>query len=234
MNMPTTRIAAVAAIALLTPASLAAQNHQMGQMGMAQGEMTMHSTDMPMMHASAMTPAPRMLLAQREPLGLSDQQVDRLEQLQDRLESAVTKHREAMGPLHEQLAGMQGAEKLDVGRYEKLLRQASDRRIALQVERARIGQEALQVLSEQQRSNVRYGMRMQRMMEPGYGMPSGQGMTGMMGGMGNGAMGGGMMGGAMTGAGMDHGRMMAMMQNMRQRMQKMQQSCAATSGSDGD
>lgn len=216
MNIPTRRIAAVAAMALLTPASLAAQNHQMGQTGMAQGEMTMHSTDMPMMHAGAATPAPRMLLSQREPLALSDQQVDRLEKLQDRLETAVTKHREAMGPLHEQLAGLREAEKLDVGRYEKLLRQAADRRVALQVERARIGQDALEVLTDQQRSNVRYGMRMQRMMQSGGRMPSGT------------------MGGAMTDSGMDHDRMMAMMQNMRQRMQQMRQSCPETSESDGD
>lgn len=216
MNIPIRRIAAVAAIAMLTPASLAAQNHQMGQMGMAQGGMTMHSTDMPMMHAAAMTPAPRMLLEQREPLGLSDQQVDRLEELQDRLDAAVTKHREAMRPLHEQLAGMREAEKLDMGRYEKLLRQAADHRVALQVERTRLGQEALQVLTNEQRSNVRFGMRMRRMMQPGGGMPSV------------------MMGGAMTGATMDHGRMMAMMQNMQQRMQQMRRDCPATSGSDGN
>lgn len=220
MNMSITSIAALAAITLLTPASLMAQDNPMGQMGMDQGEMT-QATDMPMMQAMAMRPGPRMLLAQREALDLSDAQVERLEELEDRLQATVTEHREDMVTLRDQLTALRESEEMDIGQYETLLEQAADRRIAMQVERARIGQEAFDVLDDEQRSNVRYGMRMQRMMmQPGAGMGSGNGMTGMMGG--------GMMGGQ-AGAMMDHGRMMAMMQSMQQRMQQMRENCPALS-----
>ena len=172
---------AAVAMALAIPTGLTAQGHPMGQdhpMGQMSTPMhgMMQSTDMPMMqmmHSTAMTPAPRMLLAQREPLKLSDQQVDRLEKLQEQLDTAVAKHHEEMGPLHEQLAGLRTSEEVDVERYEDLLRQAADRHVALHVERARIGEAALQLLDEEQRSNVRYGMRMQRMKQPEAGMMSG-------------------------------------------------------------
>lgn len=224
MNMQIRGVAVAAAIAMLMPASLMAQGqgHQrgQGQMEMAPSEM-MQATDMPMMQAMPMRPGPRMLLAQREALGLSDAQVERLEQLEDRLQAAVTEHRDEMATHKDQLAALRESEKLDIGRYEELLRQAADRRIAMQVERARIGQEAFDVLDDQQRSNVRYGMRMQRM-QPGAGMPTGHGMRGMMDG--------GMMG-DQAGGMMDHGKMMAMMQSMQQRMQQMRENCPASSGS---
>lgn len=223
MNMLIRGAAVAVAIAMLTPASLMAQDNRMGQMGqmeMAPSEM-MQATDMPMMQSMPMRPGPRMLLAQREALGLSDAQVERLEKLEDRLQEAVTQHRDEMATHKDQFAALRESEELDMGRYEELLRQAADRRIAMQVERARIGQEAFEILDDQQRSNVRYGMRMQRMMQPGAGMPAGHGM-----------MDGGMMGGQ-TGAMMDHGRMMAMMQSMQQRMQQMRENCPASSGSGG-
>lgn len=225
MNMSITSIAALAAITLLTPASLMAQDNPMGQMGMDSDGMAMQPTDMPMMQSMSMRPGPRMLLAQREALGLSDAQVERLEELEDRLQATVTEHREDMVTLRDKLTALRGSEELDIGRYEKLLQQTADQRTAMQVERARIGQEAFDVLHDQQRSNVRYGMRMQRMMQPGAGMGSGNGMTGMMGG--------GMMGGK-AGAMMDHGRMMAMMQSMQQRMQQMRENCPALSDSAGN
>lgn len=199
MNMPTGRIAVAAAFALLMPASLAAQGHQMGKMGMTPSGMMMQATDMPMM-SMPMRPGPRMLLAQREALDLSDAQVERLEKLEDRMQTAVTEHREEMVALRDQLTALPESEELDIGQYETLLEQAADRRIAMQVERARIGQEAFDVLDDQQRSNVRYGMRMQRMMmQPGAGMGSGNGMT-------------------------------AMTQSMQQRMQQMRENCPASSG----
>lgn len=220
MNMPTGRIAVVAAIALLIPAALAAQNHQMGQMGMAPGGAMMQGTDMAMMQSMPMRPGPQMLLAQRAALGLSEAQVERLEGLENRLQTALAKHRDEMATLRDQIAGLRESEKLDIGRYEKLLKQAADRRTAMQVERARIGQEAFELLDDQQRSNVRYGMRMQRMTQPGAGMRRGDGMSGMMGS--------GMMNGSM-----DRTRMMTMMQSMRQQMQQMRENCPAMSGSGG-
>lgn len=228
MNVLIRGAAVAAAIAMLTPASLMAQGqgHQRGQMEMAPSEM-MQATDMPMMQAMPMRPGPRMLLAQREALGLSDAQVERLEQLEDRLQAAVTEHRDEMATHKDQFAALRESEKLDIGRYEELLRQAADRRIAMQVERARIGQEAFDVLDDQQRSNVRYGMRMQRMMQPGAGMPTGHGMRGMM----DGGMMGDQAAGMMDHGKMDHGKMMAMMQSMQQRMQQMRENCPASSGS---
>lgn len=220
MNMLTRPVAIAAAIAMLIPASLTAQGHEMGQMGTAQSGM-MQATDMPMMQSMPMRPGPRMLLAQREALGLSDAQVERLEELENRLQAAVTEHKDEMATHDGQFAVLRESEKLDIGRYEELLRQAADRRITMQVERARIGQEAFEILDDQQRSNVRYGMRMQRMMQPGAGMPSGHGMKGMMDG-------------GMMGDRMDHGPMMAMMQNMHQRMQQMREDCPATSESGGN
>lgn len=220
MNMLTRPVAIAAAIAMLIPASLVAQGHQMGQMGTTQNGM-MQATDMPMMQSMSMRPGPRMLLAQREALGLSDAQVERLENLEDRLQAALMEHRDEMAPLRDQITSLRGSEKLDIGRYEKLLQQAADGRTAMQVERARIGQEALGVLDDQQRSNVHYGMRMQRVVQPEAGMPSGHGMKGMMDD-------------GMMGVTMDHGPMMAMMQTMRQHMQQMREYCPASSGSGVD
>lgn len=220
MNMPAGRLAVVAAMALLIPASLAAQNHQMGQMRMAPGGAMMQGNDMAMMQAMPMRPGPQMLLAQREALALSDAQVERLEGLENRLQTAVATHRDEMGTLRDQITGLRESEELDIGRYEKLLEQAADGHTALQVERARIGQEAFELLDDQQRSNVRYGMRMQRMMQPGAGMRSGQRMSGMMGD-------------SMMNGSMDRTRMMAMMQQMRQHMQQMSEDCPAMSGSGG-
>lgn len=207
------------ALALLMPAGLAAQGHEahhpdsakapaqmgsMGQQGMAPGGMPggmmMEGMDMQMM--MPIGPGPRMLLAQREPLALSASQTERLERLQEQMDAAATEHRAEMATLQEQMAGLREAEKLDVDEYEKLLRERSDLQVDHQVARARLGQQALDVLTDQQKSNVRYGMRMHRMMH------SGAGMMGMMDG------------------GMDQGKMMEMMQTMRRRMHE---SCPAMS-----
>lgn len=224
MNRPTGRVTAAVVVALLMPAGLAAQGHQMGQAPVPHDDMTTQSTGMPMMASMPMRPGPRMLLAQREALNLSDQQVERLDKLQERMATVATQHRDEMGALRDEFAALGASETLDVGRYEKLLRRNADLRVDLQVEQAKIGQEALAALDDQQRSNVRYGLRMQQMMHPGAGMSTGMsGGTGMMG----------MMGDDRMGAAMDHGQGMAMMQNMQQRMREMHENCPAMSGSSG-
>lgn len=59
----------------------------------------------------------------------------------------------------------------DLASYEAALKKLSGPQIAMQVAMARVSQEALKVLNAEQRSNVRYGMRL--MQEGGMVGPGG-------------------------------------------------------------
>lgn len=198
MDNPAGRFTAVlVASVFLVPAGLSAQGHQAhhpqtdgarAPSGMMGGGMMGQQSSMMsgQMMSSMMDPGPRMLLHQQDVLDLSQEQIQQLEQLQARAEELHSTHRSEMTSVRDQLQELRGSDALDLERYESLLREQADLRVDMQVQAARIHREAFEVLTDEQRSNVRYGMRMMRS-ESGMsrGMPGrGSGMMGMEQGMG--------------------------------------------------
>ncbi len=154
------------------------------QMGGGQGMMGMMG-QMGMMAG----PGPAFILKQKEALNLSESQVQRLEALQKEQAQAREAHMKEVAPLHKQAVESLQGDKPDLARYESALKKLAEHHVKMQVEAAQLSQTTLEALTPEQRSNVRYGMRlMQEMM--GGGMMQG----GMM------MQGGGMMGGGMMGS----------------------------------
>lgn len=194
-------VALLAAAALALPAGAFAQGgHQHGQQEsrpgqegagpMGMGMMGMHGEAAMMGMAG---PSPALILAQREALDLTDDQVASLEALQERAAEAWKADMEAMHALHETLAAELEKPELDLAAYESALEQMADRHVAMAVAMAGTGQEALAILTDQQRSELRVGMRFMR----GMMRMRGGGPMGSEGEMGGGMMAGGMMGGGM-------------------------------------
>lgn len=156
---------------------------RMGMMSM-QG----HGAMMGMMVASN----PTMMLRHGEALELTDQQVNRLEALRDQLAQRRTAHMEAMRALHGRMAEQATAEEMDLEAHESALRSMADAAVSMHMDAARVGQEAREVLSPEQREKLEVGMQFMR-----------GSMRSMMGGMRNARM--GAMG---RGAGMGMGPMM--------------------------
>ncbi len=199
----TTMTALVLAGLLMIPTGLAAQERQregsrqdrhdrMGAMGMMMrahhGAGMMGAAGlMPgrMMGMMVSAPTPGHILMQGEVLGLSDDQAARLEAIQEDLRAVHQRHMEEIGPIRDRLETALDAESgIDVSAYESALKELSDHHVQMAVTMARSSQEALDVLADEQRSRVRYGMRLMRHM-------MGQGMMGRM--MGHGMMRGFMM-----------------------------------------
>lgn len=227
MSISTRSMTAAFVIALLVPASLAAQGQQAhhpdpdsirdsGRMGMTSegmGMQTMGVHGMEMMR-SHMHHGPAMLLRQREALDLSDEQIERLEALEVRVDDLHSTHRSELAPVREQLEALHGSEEFDMDRYEELLRRQADLRVEMMVEMADVHQASYAVLTDEQKSNVRYGMRMMRSMQGDAEMPGRRMMENM--GDGNG----------MDGQGM--------MQKMRAMHQQMHEDCPLNSSPEAD
>lgn len=185
---------AFVAVALLTvPAAALAQGHaqhdpQQGQqeqprpgmMPMGQGPGMMGG--MGTMEMMMGLPGPGLILRQKEALNLSDSQVQELEALQKQASDAHQAHMREMEPIHRDVTQALEADKPDLARYESGLKRLADHHVKVHVEMARLGQLALDVLTPEQRSNVRYGMRVMRGMMGGGMMRMGGAMVGMMGG----------------------------------------------------
>ncbi len=177
-------VALVVAGVLAFPGLILAQGHQAqeeqaqpGMMGMAQGMMGMMTC-----------PSPSLILKQKEALSLTESQVERLDAIQKEATEAREAHMGQVRPLHMQAMKALEGDKPDFSAYETALRKLADHHVNMQVGMARASQRALEVLSPEQRSNVRYGMRLTREMRGG-GMMQGTEMMGgpecpMMGGKG--------------------------------------------------
>ncbi len=134
----------------------------MGMMGQAMGMMGQGG------------PSAAMILGQKEALGLSGEQVGRLEGVERELGEAREAHRAQMGPLHEQLMEAQQAEAPDLERIEGVLERLAEAHVQGHLQMLRRGQQAMDVLTPEQRANVRYGMRlMGEAMRPGMGLMMG-------------------------------------------------------------
>ncbi|MFQ5689996.1 MAG: Spy/CpxP family protein refolding chaperone [Gemmatimonadota bacterium] len=136
-----------------------------GMMGMRGGSMMgsgmmggMMGSGMMGAMSAGMGPAAAMILGQKELLGLSSDQVSRLQAIQKRMREARDAHARSVGPLHQELRELAAAEKPDLSRYESLLRKAADSEVQTRVELARLGQDALAVLEPAQRSKLQAGM----------------------------------------------------------------------------
>lgn len=147
-------------------------------------------------------PTPGFILGQKDALGLTDEQIARLDSLQGQAAEVWQAHHAMMQGIHQQMAGLRQAESPDLDRYQKLMQQMASAGAAMHVQLAKLGQEAEQVLTPDQRSKLRYGMQlmsqrgatghdgmMGRGMGGGYGMMGGQGMMGRGMGGGYGMMG---------------------------------------------
>jgi hypothetical protein len=182
--------ALVAASLMATPAALSAQAHEHGRasqeaagmpcgmqggqaMGLGMMEMMRARTGMMGQGMGMMGqggPSAAMILRQKEALGLSGEQVGRLEGIERELGEAREAHRAQMGPLHQQLMEAQRAEAPDLERIEGVLERLAEAHVQGHLQMLRLGQRAMEVLTSEQRANVRYGMRlMGKAMRPGKG-----------------------------------------------------------------
>ena len=191
----------IVAVAMLLGSAPAAAQEGHGQHQMPMQEQGMQG----MRHCMAMMggPPPQMLLQHREALGLSADQVTRLEALQARARETAMPHMQPAMRTHMAAAELLKGDSPDFRAYEARIREAADHMVRAHVAMARVAVDAGRVLTAEQRG---------RLEELGRGMMGG-GEHGMMGGghgqMEHGAMDGmamgSMMGCMMMGGGMNQG-----------------------------
>lgn len=193
-------------LSILAVAALLGSVPAAAQEGHGQHQMPMQGQAMQgMRHCTVMMggPAPQMLLMHREALGLSADQVNRLETLQARARETAMPHMRPAMQAHMAAAELLKGDSPDFQGYEARIREAADHMVRAHVAMARVAVEAGRVLTAEQQG---------RLDELGRGMMGG-GEHGMRGGdhgqMEHGAMGGmamgHMMGCMMMGGGMDQG-----------------------------
>lgn len=135
-----------------------------GGMGMTGG--------MPMMGKSGMMGAgPSMLLAQRDVLELTDDQAQRLEQLQAEKQAMMKEMHEGMTAVRSEMRDAMGAGSPDLEAYRSALETMADQMVSHHMQRAQFQQQVLDVLTTVQRDRLQTGMRMMRhmMSDPGTG-----------------------------------------------------------------
>ena len=106
-----------------------------------------------------------MILKQKEALDLTESQVEGLEAIQKEASEAREAHMGQVRPLHMQMMQALEGDEPDFSAYEAALEELADHHVNMQVRMARASQRGLEVLSAEQRSNVRYGMRLMREMK---------------------------------------------------------------------
>lgn len=186
----------LAALAMLAPAASAQQGGGHGAHGAKKGSSGGQMGGMRGGHGAMLGHVPMAILHQQEALGLSEQQVSRVEALQD---SVMALHERAMAAMQEARGGIEGAfgeDGIDVEAYRRAVRAAADRRVEARVRAAEIASGALDVLDDSQRERFLYAIHLMHRMHggkgDGHGMMKGHGsMDGqcpmMEGGRGQGA-----------------------------------------------
>lgn len=101
---------------------------------------------------------PMGIMFQKDLLGLSDEQVQKIRSLHKEMHSSGGNH-DAAVKIHEQLESALEGGKLDLSTYESALKEAADFAVKNRLETARKAQEALQVLNEDQRTRFLYSMQ---------------------------------------------------------------------------
>jgi len=157
---------------LVLPALLSAQEAQqhhghmqqaMSPQGMMMGANEGHSM-MGIGAAKWMQPGPAFLLGQKGTLNLSEEQVQRLQQLNTELSKTRETHTDKVTSLRQGVAEALTGEQPDLDRYQSALQSLANEYVAMQVEMARYSQKALSVLNDTQRSYVSFGMQMMHQM----------------------------------------------------------------------
>lgn len=137
----------------------------MPMMGGMMGGEGMHRPRMMSMMIAGPGPAPRMLLHMKDALRLSDDQVSRLEEIRTNLQEERTTHMEAARTArkaaHEAMT-REGSP--DVDAHEEHLREAADHHVQAHMTMVRAHQQARDVLTDDQRSNVEFFGQMMEMM----------------------------------------------------------------------
>lgn len=117
-----------------------------------------------MMGMMGMMSDPMMILRLREPLELTEQQVQRIEAVHTRVQPQVHQSMQQSMQLHQQgMEALMGATP-DPDRHDALLRQAAERMLEAHSRMARAMVEAQQVLTPEQRDDLRFAMRAMRSM----------------------------------------------------------------------
>lgn len=169
------KVLAMATAMLLVSVPLVAQQH--GHEG--HGDQQRHGMGMMGEHCMKMMggPPPAMLLQHQEELGLSADQVRRIEQIQT--EAAGASHMGAVMAAHREAAELLHADRPDFAAYEAKLRAAADHMIQAHTQMARAAVQARDVLTPEQRESVASLARGSK--GHGHGGVDGEGHAGMMG-----------------------------------------------------
>jgi Spy/CpxP family protein refolding chaperone len=181
---------ATAALLVSMPA-LAQQHNHPGQHEGHEQRMGMMAEHCPMMGGAH----PTMILRHAEHLGLSQDQVRRIEAIRDRAEVAT--HMQGAMAAHRQAAELLQAEQPDLAAYEARLRQAADHMVQAHTSMARTAVEARAILTPEQRASLA-GMAHGAMGHGAMGHGSGHGSGAMGEGHAGMMMGCPMMGGQQT------------------------------------
>ncbi len=134
-------------------------------MGMGEGMMGMMGS-----RAMGVMLSPRVILMQKDALDLSDEQIERLESLKKRMDHGREPGMSQAHTMMQQLDKALDPENPDLATYESLLNQMVDHHVQMQVQMARLGIEALNVLTDDQRDKVRYGTKLMHAMMGGMMM----------------------------------------------------------------
>jgi Spy/CpxP family protein refolding chaperone len=176
----TVRILAIATAAVLMAMPLAAQQYGHDR----HGDQPRHDMGMMGEHCVKMMGGspPAMLLHHQEELGLSADQIRRIEQLQADTHGGA--HMGAVMAAHREAAGVLQADRPDFAAYETKLREAAGHMIQAHTQMARATVEARGILTPEQREKVAGMAHGPASHGHGHGAMGGEGRSGMMGMMG--------------------------------------------------
>ncbi|MCO6441719.1 MAG: periplasmic heavy metal sensor [Nitrococcus mobilis] len=112
---------------------------------------------------------PKAILFQKDLLGLSDEQVQKIRSIKQEMRKAGGNH-DAIEKIHEQLESAFEGGQFDLATYESALKKAADYAVQARTETARKAQDALQVLNDDQRTRFLYSMQVMHQWKEMHGM----------------------------------------------------------------
>ncbi len=113
--------------------------------------------------------SPSMLLAHRDVLELTGEQVTRLEELREKHQGMMKGMHKGMMAVRSQMHGAMSADSLDMEDYRSAAEAMADQMVGHHVQMARFRKQVLDVLTSEQREKLRTGMQMMRHMIGGRG-----------------------------------------------------------------
>lgn len=146
------------------PPAMTPTNVPGGMQGMAaMGGMAMQRDMMGGMGMQGMMApsGPQDVLAMAQALGLTDAQVQKLRAIAEQAHAAAQPHAQAAMQAHHAAMQALDSDSPDLATFEARLREAATHQVEAQVAAARAATQALAVLTPEQRSNVRFALRLQ-------------------------------------------------------------------------